>query len=146
MEHTITISKEIISPRDTTFNAFTQPDELSRWFTTDARGNPVPGEKYSNADNDEGEYIEVNPSEKVSFTWENKEHCPGTFVEVEFTEESPGKTIVTLKHSKLPDEAGAMDMKKGWTWALTSLKSYLEEGKSITYNEWEKDNPDLNLD
>ena len=146
MEHKVDITKEVNTTPEKAYSAFTDPGELSTWFTTNAKADLRPGGKYSNGDKDQGEFIEIVPNEKVRFTWENQGHCPGTEVEVRFEKADDNKTLIKLQHTKLPDEAGMMDMKKGWTWALTSAKSYLETGKPITYGEWEKNNPDLNTD
>jgi len=31
----------------------------------------------------------------------------------------------------------ANDLRAGWAWALDSLKSHLENGKRVSYAEWE---------
>ncbi len=98
------------------------------------------GGKYSNDDGDQGEFIELKPYERVRFTWDNKEHCPGTEVKIEFISISEDKTKIILIHSNLESEFHLNDMGKGWRWALENIKSYLETGKTITFDEWEKNN------
>ena len=56
-------------------------------------------------------------------------------VEVRFTERGP-KTKVALRHMKLPDAEGAADMKEGWSWALDSLRAYLETGEPVKWEDW----------
>jgi len=138
MEKTITLSKLIQTSPQKAYKAFTDEADLSDWFTTNAKCDLKVGGRYSNADHDEGEYLELSPAERVRFTWDNKEHCPGTEVKVEFNSSGENETRVTLTHSGFKDEKGPDDLKTGWTWALTSLKSYLETGKRITYEEWDK--------
>ena len=59
-------------------------------------------------------------------------------VEATFTKSGTNKTAVRIQHMKLPDKKGREDMREGWTWALTSMKSYLETGKPVTFEEWKK--------
>lgn len=37
---------------------------------------------------------------------------------------------------KLENEKQIEEMKTGWRWALSSLKSYLETDKPVSYNDW----------
>jgi hypothetical protein len=48
---------------------------------------------------------------------------------------------VELIHSELASEKDKQDMQGGWSWALASLKSYLETGKPVSYEEWLKSQP-----
>lgn len=43
-----------------------------------------------------------------------------------------------LSHEKLSSKAEVEDLREGWSWAMDSLKSYLETGKSISWKEWKK--------
>jgi uncharacterized protein YndB with AHSA1/START domain len=69
----------------------------------------------------------------LCFTWNNVEHCPNTLVDVVFTEKPDGRVTVRLEHLKITTQAGYEDMKEGWTWAMDSLKSYLETGKPLPH-------------
>ncbi|NOS85115.1 MAG: SRPBCC domain-containing protein [Ignavibacteria bacterium] len=132
------ISQVINAPVEKVFNAWADPKELSVWFTTNAQQNFTVGGKYSNGDMDEGEFIEIVKDKKISFTWESKDHCPGTFVIVEFKNVTPGITQITILHTKLESEEHVSGMNEGWTWAAYSLKSYLETGKPIDYAAWKR--------
>lgn len=120
------------------FAAFTQANHLNRWFTTKARVNLKVGGKYSNADRDRGTYLAVKPPRMVRFTWDNEKHCPDTTVEVTFTPPSRGKVAVRVQHAKIGTKKDREDMKEGWSWALDSLKSYLEKGKPVTFEAWKE--------
>jgi hypothetical protein len=48
------------------------------------------------------------------------------------------KEQILLTHSQLKTKEDADNLKTGWAWALTSLKTFLETGKPIRYDEWEK--------
>ena len=122
------------------FEAFTEPDHLSRWFTTRAEAELVEGGRYSNADGDKGEYLSIDPPKRVVFTWDNEKHCPGTVVEVTFTGKEDGVVEISLEHAKLSSDVDLHDMNTGWSWALESLRSYLETGKPTPFEQWQKDN------
>jgi uncharacterized protein YndB with AHSA1/START domain len=129
---TVRVSQEEV------FAAFTEPAHLSRWFTTDARADLRVGGRYSNGDNDKGKFLEIDPPRRVRFTWENEMHCPGTMVDVEFNVTDDREVAIRLEHSQLSSEKDVRDMETGWSWALESLKSYLETGRAIPFEGWQK--------
>jgi uncharacterized protein YndB with AHSA1/START domain len=133
----VKLNKHIRVPADRAFDAFTKPDLLSKWFTTSAEVNLTVGGRYKNADKDEGEYLVINWPNQLHFTWENPEHCPGTVVEIEFEPRSGDSVEILLRHKGIETQQGHNDMKRGWSWALDSLHSYLEKGTPIPFSEWE---------
>jgi uncharacterized protein YndB with AHSA1/START domain len=130
------LEKEISSNPEDAFEAFTNPNKLSIWFTTSARAELRVGGKYVNADGDHGEYLTLDPPQRVAFTWENDKHCPGTVVTVTIDRNNSKSVTLRLEHSGLESEADYEDMKGGWSWALDSLKSFLETGKPISHEVW----------
>lgn len=136
-EHKLRLTQTINVSAKKAFEAFTEPTHLSKWFTTEARADLRVGGRYSNGDGDCGEFLEVDPQRKISFTWENEKHCPGTVVNVVFTE-SGDRVEVFLEHTRLSSQEDIRDMETGWSWALDSLKSYLESGRAIPFEEWQK--------
>lgn len=131
----IVLEKQIEKSAEDVYNALTDPVLLSVWFTKNAKCELQPGGRYENDDKDEGVFLELIPFKRIRFTWDNKEHCPGTEVDIQLIEEYNIKTKITLRHLKLKSEKDCAEMKEGWTWALTSLKSFLETGKPVRYNE-----------
>ncbi|RPI17425.1 MAG: hypothetical protein EHM58_09345 [Ignavibacteriae bacterium] len=133
----LTLEKQINCPVSSVYKAFTDAAVLSQWFTSNAKVDLRVGGRYSNDDNDEGKYLEIQPNKLVKFTWDNKNYCPGTEVSV-FFNGGDKTTDVTLIHHNLATEKHVNSMKSGWTWALANVKLYLEEGKKIGYEEWLK--------
>ena len=140
VQQTITIK----SSPEVVFKALTQADELMRWFPTRAESDPRPGGKFrfiwefTNANENgsqQGEYVEVVPNRKLSFTWtaESTPTIP-TLVTFNLTE-AGGETTVELDHSSMQDGA---DNKKlhdmhanQWGFFMMNLKSYLEAGMDL---------------
>ncbi len=134
-------SVTIKSPRNQVFKALTQADELMRWFPTRSESDPQPGGKikltweFENANENgsqEGNYVEVIPNEKVSYTWA-ADSVP-TLVTFNLKEDN-GETSVELDHSTDLDGADEKKLQEDhanqWGFFLTNLKGYLEEGVDL---------------
>jgi uncharacterized protein YndB with AHSA1/START domain len=131
-------SVTIKSPPSEVFKALTDADKLMRWFPTRVESDPRPGGKYkfawefANANENgsqEGEYVEVVPNEKLSYTWSADSAATlVTFV----LNEAGDETTVELNHSTA--QMGADEKKlhddhaNQWEFFLMNLKAYLEEG------------------
>ena len=129
------------SSREIVFKALTQADELVRWFPTRAESDPRAGGKIklfweftdvSQNGSQEGEYIEVVPNEKLSYTW-MADSIPTL---VTFTlNESNGETTVDLEHSTSHEGADEKklhdDHANQWGFFLMNLKGYLESGADL---------------
>ncbi len=137
MSLTLVLKKQISAPQERIFEAFTHAELLSTWFTTQAKVDLRVGGRYSNADKDEGVFLEIVRPSLVRFTWENADHCPGTEVRIEISREG----LVTLTHSKLASEEHVVGMRSGWSWALDNVKLFLEAGRTVGYEEWLKKHP-----
>jgi len=85
-----------------------------------------------------GVFLELDRTRWVKFTWENENHSPGTIVEITIEQPDSEPVKMTLVHSRLADETQLKDMETGWSWALVSVKSYLETGRPIGFEEWQK--------
>lgn len=133
-----TVSRTIRTSPRKAYDAFTKAAVLSVWFNKASESNPRVGGRYSNSGGDKGEYLLLQPPRRLRFSWDNAKAYPGTRVEVTIERKPPGKVVVRLTHSKLPSQAAFKNMKGGWSWALDSLKSYLETGRPIAYEEWKK--------
>jgi uncharacterized protein YndB with AHSA1/START domain len=133
-----TVKQTIHVPSEKVFNAWAFAGELSKWFTTNAVQDFKVGGNYSNGDGDSGTFLEIIPGKLIRFSWENKNHCPGTEVTIELSELSPGITELKISHENLSNDEHINGMNKGWSWAVYSLKSYLETGKPVSYETWEK--------
>lgn len=132
----MSVSRTIAAPLDRVWNAFAEAEELNRWFTTNAKQDFVEGGRYENADGDGGKFKRIVPQKRIRFTWEQKKHQPGSEVEAAFTPKGDDKTQLVLTHEKLSSKEEVEDLREGWSWAMDSLKSYLETGSPIRWEDW----------
>lgn len=137
VQQTVTIK----SPPEVVFKALTQADELMRWFPTRVESNPRPGGKFkftwefantSENGSQQGEYVEVLPNRKVSYTW-TAESIP-TLVTFNLTE-AGGGTTVELDHASVQNGADHEKLHEmhanQWGFFMMNLKSYLETGMDL---------------
>jgi uncharacterized protein YndB with AHSA1/START domain len=132
----VTVSRTVEVPAERAFRAFAEASELDRWFSHGTEQDFSVGGRFRNGDGDAGEFRAIVPNRRVRFTWEQKQHQPGSWVEVRFAPKGEGRCVVTLRHSNLASRAEVEDLRVGWSWALDSLRSHLHTGKGIKYDDW----------
>ncbi|SEH13306.1 Uncharacterized conserved protein YndB, AHSA1/START domain [Natronorubrum sediminis] len=135
-EH-LTISRTVDAPRERVWRAFTDPDEVRRWYGSDLMDVEIhaleaePGGSFSITMRDdegdydiEGEFLEVTERERLVHTW-----YVGR-VTVEFDEVGEG-TEVVLTHEGLPDRETTKQHAEGWTAAIETLAATVrnDEGR-----------------
>lgn len=136
-------SVAIMKSKAEVFTALSKADELIRWFPSRAESDPKPGGKiklffdFTDASQNgvqEGEYVEVVPNEKVSYTWLVADGSVLTTVTF-FLKESSGETTIDLDHSTTQADADEKKLHDGhanqWGFFLMNLKGYLEAGMDL---------------
>ncbi|MDQ3987544.1 MAG: SRPBCC domain-containing protein [Actinomycetota bacterium] len=141
------ISRRIKAPRERVFAAWTDPEEIPRWFG--APGNDFPavevdlrvgggyrfvmqapgGFELALA----GTYLEVEPPNRLvySFGWDRDLPFPGgeqmreTRVTVEFLDRG-AETEIVLTHEGFPNDDSAAFHDAGWTVSLDRLSTLVE--------------------
>ena len=111
------------------------------WFPSRAESDPRPGGKLklfwdfteaSQNGSQDGEYVEVIPNEKLSYTW--KADSVPTLVTF-ILSEANGETHVDLDHSTAQDGADEKKLRDDhanqWGFFLMNLKGYLEAGMDL---------------
>jgi len=116
------------APPEVVFRYFTDPQKMRHWSGVDHTLDARPGGVYRvemDADHvAEGEFVEVDPPHRVSFTWgwrdEDQLVAPGSStVEVTFVPDGEG-TIVRLVHRGLP-AAAVEPHAAGWRHYLARM-------------------------
>lgn len=142
-EHTIAIERELDAPRELVWNAWTDPDEVTRWwgpehFTTprdkieyDLRPGGVcrltmigpDGEEYPN----DGRFGIVEPPERLSFAEESIDHpmLESGETTVEFIDLGEKRTKVVITSRMICAEELLGMAKAGWSSQLDKLESLL---------------------
>jgi uncharacterized protein YndB with AHSA1/START domain len=134
----ISVSRVIAAPSRRVFECFLEPVDLSKWFARGASVEARVGGRYRNRDGDRGEFLAIRRPKLLRFTWENPRHAPGTVVEVAIAARGRGKASAALTHRRLRTRRDAVKMKEAWSWAMDSLRSYVETGRAIGVEAWER--------
>ena len=136
----IELTKQIAATPETVFHALTDPDELSRWWTTsadsDARTGGAFDYRFEFQNQPErnhaytGKYDAIAANERVAFPWEGR--LGTTKVDITLRPSGDGTTL-RLVHSGWGEGGewpAAVEMhEQGWGFFLENLKSYLERGE-----------------
>lgn len=135
---TIELSQRTVAPRERAWSAWTQQQELARWWwqrvpgTTieaDARvGGRYRFESVGAGFGVTGEYLEVVEPERLVFTWQWIDDGvvaeQADTVTVRFADDGTG-TLVTVVHET--DAAGAADYETGWRDTIAHLDAALAD-------------------
>jgi uncharacterized protein YndB with AHSA1/START domain len=139
------MARVVPAPRRRVFRAWTDPDELKRWwgpgrFTTlHAEIDLRPGGSYllvmQPPDGTplrlSGTYREVKPPERLVYTWRWEDGVPETgetLVEVEFRDRGDQTEIVVV-HRGFPEDSPQDPYRLGWRSGLGKLATVLDPGK-----------------
>ena len=136
-ELSLTTARVINAPAEKVFNAWLKGETLKK-FMLAGEGMTIPqaeadakvGGRFSILmvmDGKElphgGEYLVIDPHEKIVFTWESPYSVDGSTVTLDFKAVDAGKTELTLTHVKFPTEESRDNHKAGWSRILEVLAS-----------------------
>jgi uncharacterized protein YndB with AHSA1/START domain len=141
-EHKVVLKRTYAAPVEKVYQAWTDPEKMVQWLSPNARFNAPtvdcelsPGGRHNltmnHSDGDQfhmiGEYVEILPNERISFTWKNLEGPDGgneSLVTVEFRAVADG-TELTLTHDRQANRNSVESTSGGWTGCLEMLESFL---------------------
>ncbi|MFI5322575.1 MAG: SRPBCC domain-containing protein [Thermodesulfobacteriota bacterium] len=130
----VVVKKLIRAGRDEVFEAFTDPEIMTKWFypfeggRAEVKNSLRVGGQYSiimfeaggGMYEYTGEYRDIQPPERLVFTW-NSNHVQGTVVTVTLAVVDGG-TEVAIIHDLLPTKEARKNHSKGWTGCLNNLE------------------------
>jgi uncharacterized protein YndB with AHSA1/START domain len=143
-DKTLRLERTFQAPAEAVFEAWTSEEVLRRWWHTEdgwetseaeldlrvggavrvAMRDPKKGAEYGGG----GTYTEVEPPNRLAFTWTWDGDTRQTLIEIDF-EESDGATTVRFTHSGLKDEETLRDHEDGWTKMFNRLGGMLEAAR-----------------
>ena len=140
-EHSLQLTRTFAAPRDRVFRAWTDAREFAQWFHPTADYKTVitrldlrVGGKYSlemhhkggNIHRLSGTYEEIQPPEKLVFTWcwQEAEVSRESVVTIRF-KDLGGSTEVSLTHKNLLTAEAREKHNHGWLGCFTQLDGYL---------------------
>jgi uncharacterized protein YndB with AHSA1/START domain len=137
---TLKFEQRVEAPASQVYRAFTNGTALREWFCDVSTVDPKPGGRfyvYWNAGfYAAGEYTQIQPDEKVAFSFNGRGYPVSTLVRVLVVPQNGG-TLVTLEQSGVgQDEAWANiveEIKRGWEGSLENLASVLETGIDLRF-------------
>jgi uncharacterized protein YndB with AHSA1/START domain len=122
------VEERIDATPEEVFPYLTDPERYARWMGVEAELEARPGGIYrvrmSNAAVALGEFVAVEPSRRLVFTWgwQGDAGLPPGSSTVEITlREDDGSTLVRLRHSGLPHDAARRAHTEGWHRYLSRL-------------------------
>ncbi len=123
----LSLSVEIDGPREAVWDALTKPEQLNRYFTSNATEEATVGGVWVDWGGGEGalRILELAPGKTFSLGWE----IDGSPTVVTWTlEDSAGKTRLTLAHSGFADDRHSDAEWGGWLNYLGLIRSMVEFG------------------
>lgn len=129
--------RKITAPIKDVWDVWADPAKWSLWVLMEMTNEFKVGSEYRNGKGEGGSYLKIVPMESIQFSWEMKRYKPGSIIEVNFKSIDNQITECKLIHSNLQTEGDKDDSELGWNWAMDSLKSFLETGKPLSWEEWE---------
>ena len=138
------IRRTFSAPRENVFRAWTEPEEIKKWFGPGQMVEPMiaqvdlrVGGQYrfemhpseSMTMTIAGTYHEVQPPERLVYTWlhdwgDGKKSEDETLVTVEFLDQGE-KTEVVLTHERFATQQACEEHQNGWNNALEAMNQHL---------------------
>ncbi|MDX1613131.1 MAG: SRPBCC domain-containing protein [Candidatus Promineifilaceae bacterium] len=133
----LSFSETIAVAPEAVYQAFTNEAAVTQWLCNTAHLNVrLGGAVYFCWNQPDyyaaGEFVELEPNERLAFTWRGRGEPAQTTVTVQLTPQN-GHTEVSLTHGELGSEPEwhetRQQVSRGWEYSLTNLKQVLEEGR-----------------
>jgi len=138
--HTITVTRTIAAAPAALYAAWTEPDRMRQWFATVVEADVRVGGRYRIEVHEDdgtvngftGEYLALEPAERVAFTFTHHSQTPADrisdeTVTVTFREVGPDRTEVSITNAWTGPEVGPSDyagLREGWEVWMSMLVAH----------------------
>jgi uncharacterized protein YndB with AHSA1/START domain len=139
MSDEVTVSRVIPATREEAFKAWTDPEQIKRWFgpgefnTPEAEVDLRPGGAYrfvmhapqGNPMPISGTYQEIDEPGLLVYTWKWEVEGMGddeSLVKVEFRDAGDSQTEIVITHSRYPEEHTGEPYRMGWEGGLDKVE------------------------
>ena len=137
---TLSFTQIVQAPPAEAFRAFTNAMALREWLCDVSSTVPRPGGRlylwWNSGYYTAGEFIEVQPNEKIVFSWQGRGEPGQTLVEVILTPREGG-TLVAVEHSGIGTgekwTPTIREIEAGWKAGLENLASVVETGEDLRF-------------
>ena len=136
MLYSMTTQRSIAAPIADVWSAWADPSRWSQWVMMEMTSDFQTCGRFSNGKAEGGVYKRIVEPSLLMFTWEMSRYQSGSSVEVYITEQGD-KTLCRLDHVALQHIEDMHDAEVGWAWAMDSLKTFLETGVALSWEQWE---------
>ena len=136
MLYSMTTQRSIAAPIADVWSAWADPSRWSQWVMMEMTSDFQTGGRFSNGKAEGGVYKRIVEPSLLTFTWEMSRYQSGSSVEVYITEQGDN-TLCRLDHVALQHIEDMHDAEVGWAWAMDSLKTFLETGVALSWEQWE---------
>ena len=130
------VQRALAVPAGRAWDAFADPGEVDLWTASGHRHNFREGCRWRDAAGGRGVFERIVRARFVRFTWNHPERAPGSFVDVEFLVRGEDRSIVKVTHRWIRSAEEREDLRLHWSWALDSMKSFVETGAPIAREDW----------
>lgn len=132
----LTVQRALAVPSERVWRALTDASEVSAWRTTKQRQEFRPGGRWRNADGSRGTFERRVEGRYLRITWDEPRRAPGSIVEMEVLDRGEDRSIVKLTHRRIRSAEEREDLRSHWSWAMDSLKRWVETGSAIPLDAW----------
>ena len=136
MLYSMSTQRLIAAPIADVWSAWADPLRWSQWVMMDMTSDFRAGGRFSNGKGEGGMYKRISEPSLLMFTWDMSRYQSGSSVEVYITEQGD-QTLCRLDHVALQHIDDMHDAEVGWAWAMDSLKTFLETGAPLSWEQWE---------
>ena len=132
----LTVQRALAVPSERAWTALTNAAEVTAWRASKHQQQFRLGGRWRNADGSRGAFERSVAGRYLRISWNDPRRAPGSVVEMEVVVRGEDRSTVKLTHRRIRSAEEREDLRSHWSWALDSLKSWVETGAPIPLDTW----------